>query len=46
MRIIRGQAKPNKKEGLVGHAWLTKEEIKEKVSADYWKAVEPMLSDL
>ncbi|ORY89446.1 hypothetical protein BCR35DRAFT_300632 [Leucosporidium creatinivorum] len=46
MRVIRGQAKPNKKEGLVGHAWLTKEEVKEKVSADYWKAVEPMLSDL
>lgn len=46
MRVIRGQAKPNKKEGLVDFAWLTKEEIKEKVSADYWSAIEPILSDL
>lgn len=46
MRVIRGQAVPNKKEGLVGHAWLTKEEIKEKVTPAYWEAVEPMLSDL
>lgn len=45
MRIIRGQAKPNKSEGLVDFAWLTKEEIKDKVAADYWQAVEPMLSD-
>ncbi|KAK4053914.1 glycosylphosphatidylinositol anchor biosynthesis [Microbotryomycetes sp. JL221] len=45
MRVIRGQAKPNAKEGLVDFAWLTKEEIKAKVSADYWEAVSPMLSD-
>ena len=44
MRIIRGQAKPNEEEGLVDFAWLTKEEIKGKVSKDYWTAVEPMLS--
>lgn len=46
MRMIRGQAKPNQKEGLVDYAWLTKEEIKDKVSSEYWTAVEPMLSDL
>ncbi|GAA5844112.1 hypothetical protein JCM5353_001092 [Sporobolomyces roseus] len=46
MRVVRGQAVPNQKEGLVDYAWLTKEEIKEKVSEDYWNAVEPMLSDL
>jgi large subunit ribosomal protein L46 len=46
MRVVRGQAVPNQKEGLIDFAWLTKEEIKEKVSEDYWKAVEPMLSDL
>ncbi|SCV72220.1 BQ2448_4914 [Microbotryum intermedium] len=46
MRIIRGQAEPNKKEGLVDFAWLTKEEIREKVSTGYWEAVEPMLSDV
>ncbi|KAK4701876.1 large subunit ribosomal protein L46, partial [Phenoliferia sp. Uapishka_3] len=45
MRVIRGQAVPNKKEGLVDFAWLTKEEVKEKVSEDYWSAVEPILSD-
>ncbi|SGY20589.1 BQ5605_C016g08101 [Microbotryum silenes-dioicae] len=46
MRIVRGQAVPNKKEGLVDFAWLTKEEIREKVSQGYWEAVEPMLSDV
>ncbi|GAA5935813.1 mitochondrial 54S ribosomal protein mL46 MRPL17 [Sporobolomyces koalae] len=46
MRVVRGQAVPNQKEGLVDFAWLTKEEIKEKVDASYWEAVEPMLSDL
>lgn len=45
MRVIRGQARPNKKEGLVDFAWLTKEEIKDKVTKDYWEAVEPMLSE-
>ncbi|KAK4054445.1 glycosylphosphatidylinositol anchor biosynthesis [Microbotryomycetes sp. JL201] len=45
MRVIRGQTKPNKNEGLVDFAWLTKEEIKEKVSPEYWDAIEPMLSD-
>jgi len=46
MRVVRGQAVPNQKEGLIDYAWLTKEEIKEKVSEDYWIAVEPMLSDM
>lgn len=46
MRVIRGQAKPNKKEGLVDFAWLTKEEVREKVTPEYWQAVEPMLSDM
>ncbi|KAL7337272.1 NUDIX hydrolase domain-like protein, partial [Rhodotorula toruloides] len=45
MRIIRGQVEPNKQEGIVDFAWLTKEEVKEKVSPEYWEAVEPMLSD-
>lgn len=45
MRIIRGQAVPNKGEGLVDFAWLTKEEVQEKVSSEYWDAVEPMLSE-
>ena len=46
MRIIRGQAVPNKTEGLIDHAWLTKEEIESKVGKDYFKAVEGMLSDI
>ncbi|GAA5947691.1 hypothetical protein JCM3765_001037 [Sporobolomyces pararoseus] len=46
MRVVRGQAVPNQKEGLIDFAWLTKEEIKEKVDEKYWQAVEPMLSDL
>ncbi|BGP44080.1 hypothetical protein JCM10450v2_008297 [Rhodotorula kratochvilovae] len=45
MRMVRGQAVPNQKEGLVDFAWLTKEEVKDKVSAEYWAAVEPALSD-
>jgi large subunit ribosomal protein L46 len=45
MRILRGQVEPNKQEGIVDFAWLTKEEVKEKVSPEYWAAVEPMLSD-
>ncbi|POY72819.1 NUDIX hydrolase [Rhodotorula taiwanensis] len=45
MRMIRGQAVPNQKEGIVDFAWLTKEEVKDKVSAEYWQAVEPILSD-
>ncbi|KAL8290452.1 hypothetical protein RQP46_002710 [Phenoliferia psychrophenolica] len=45
MRVIRGQAQPNKAEGLVDFAWLTKEEVKEAVSEDYWASVEPILSD-
>lgn len=45
MRMIRGQAVPNQKEGIVDFAWLTKEEIKDKVSDEYWQAVEPILSD-
>ncbi|GAA5898057.1 mitochondrial 54S ribosomal protein mL46 MRPL17 [Sporobolomyces salmoneus] len=46
MRVVRGQAVPNQKEGLIDFAWLTKEEIKEKVDEKYWQAVEPLLSDL
>ncbi|GAA5889789.1 hypothetical protein JCM6882_004324 [Rhodosporidiobolus microsporus] len=46
MRMIRGQAVPNQKEGIVDFAWLTKEEVKEKVDAAYWAEVEPLLSDL
>ncbi|GAA6021485.1 hypothetical protein JCM8202_006391 [Rhodotorula sphaerocarpa] len=45
MRMIRGQAVPNQKEGIVDFAWLTKEEVKDKVSSEYWQAVEPILSD-
>ncbi|GAA5838115.1 hypothetical protein JCM11251_004711 [Rhodosporidiobolus azoricus] len=46
MRMIRGQCVPNQKEGIVDFAWLTKEEVKDKVDAAYWKEVEPLLSDL
>lgn len=49
MRIIRGSPDNDViKKGLGGgeFAWLTKEEIKEKVKVDYWEAVEPMLSEL
>lgn len=45
MRVLRGQAKPNKEEGLVDYAWLTKEEVKDSVTKSYWAAVEPILSD-
>ncbi|KPV72839.1 uncharacterized protein RHOBADRAFT_55515 [Rhodotorula graminis WP1] len=45
MRIVRGQPVPNAKEGIVDFAWLTKEEVKDKVSTEYWDAVAPALSD-
>lgn len=45
MRMIRGQAVPNAKEGIVDFAWLTKEEVKDKVASEYWDAVAPALSD-
>ncbi|GAA6001954.1 mitochondrial 54S ribosomal protein mL46 MRPL17 [Rhodotorula paludigena] len=45
MRVIRGQAVPSQKEGIVDFAWLTKEEVQKRVSPDYWQAIEPMLSD-
>ncbi|GAA5852871.1 hypothetical protein JCM9279_006209 [Rhodotorula babjevae] len=45
MRIVRGQPVPNAKEGIVDYAWLTKEEVKDKVSSEYWDAVAPALSD-
>lgn len=45
MQIIRGSPKVDGKE-VVEHAWLTKEEIRDVVSEDYWDAVEGMLSDL
>lgn len=45
MQIIRGSPKVDGKE-VVEHAWLTKEEIRDVVSEDYWNAVEGMLSDL
>lgn len=47
MRIIRGQVVPNNAEGLVDFAWLTKEEVHERVGGDensYWTAVKHMLS--
>lgn len=43
MRIVRGQVKPTAKGA--DFAWLTKEEVKDKVAADYWEAVGPILSD-
>lgn len=48
MRIVRGQASPatpNGKSSAIEFAWLTKEEIKEKVKVDYYAAVEDMLSE-
>ncbi|BGP20988.1 hypothetical protein JCM10213_000184 [Rhodosporidiobolus nylandii] len=45
-RIVRGQVVPNKKEGIVDFAWLTKEEVRDKVDQKYWESVEGMLSDL
>jgi len=45
MRIVRGQPVPNAKDGIVDYAWLTKEEVKDKVSSAYWDAVAPALSD-
>jgi len=45
MRIVRGQPVPNAKDGIVDYAWLTKEEVKDKVSTEYWDAVAPALSD-
>ncbi|GAA5858029.1 hypothetical protein JCM8547_006670 [Rhodosporidiobolus lusitaniae] len=46
MRIIRGQCVSNQKEGIVDFAWLTKEEVKDKVDPKYWDEVEGILSDL
>lgn len=43
LRIVRGQAVPTHKDTTF--AWLTKEEVKEKVASSYWSAVEPLLSD-
>jgi large subunit ribosomal protein L46 len=41
--VLRGQARPNEKEGIVDFAWLTKEEIEKRVDEQYWAAVRPML---
>lgn len=47
MRMIRGQASLSSgKKDIVDFAWLTKEEIKDKVDEKYWSEVEGMLSDL
>lgn len=47
MRLIRGQASPVKSsKKITDFAWLTKDEIKEKVDPKYWESVEGMLSDL
>lgn len=46
-RVLRGSPKPNKEEGLKDYAWLTREEIMEKVGgadSDLWKAVRDVLS--
>lgn len=43
IRIVRGQPRPAAKGAEL--AWLTKEEVKGKVAAEYWAAVEPILSD-
>ncbi|GAA5989591.1 hypothetical protein JCM11641_002757 [Rhodosporidiobolus odoratus] len=47
-RILRGQVHlgpAQKKEGIVDFAWLTKEEVKDKVDPAYWDKVEGMMSD-
>lgn len=42
--IFAGQAKPNGK-SVKNFAWLTTEEIKEKVDPEYWASVRDMLSE-
>lgn len=44
-RYMRGNAEPNKEEGLVDFAWCTREEMQERVDAAYFAAVEPALSE-
>lgn len=44
--ILRGQAAPQKDAGVVEHAWLTKEEIQERVDPNYWAAVGGLLNTL
>jgi len=41
---MAGQVSPNGK-SVFDFAWLTKEEIKEKVDAAYWDGVKDMLSN-
>lgn len=41
--IIHGKFVPSS--GNIDFAWLTKDEIKEKVSSDYWSEVEVLLAD-
>lgn len=41
--IFAGQAKPNGK-SVSDFAWLTTEEIREKVAPDYWASIQDMLS--
>lgn len=43
-RYLRGEPVPNKQEGLVDYAWCTKEEVKERVSEGYYKAIERALA--
>ncbi|RDB21361.1 54S ribosomal protein L17, mitochondrial [Hypsizygus marmoreus] len=42
--IMAGQAKPNE-EIISDFAWLTKQEIEQRVEKDYWEGVKDMLSD-
>lgn len=42
--IFAGQAKPNGKSAK-DFAWLTTEEIKEKVAPEYWASIRDMLSE-
>lgn len=43
--IFAGQARPDNKE-IVDYAWVTKQELKEYVSPQYYEAVKDMLSEL
>ncbi|RUS32360.1 39S mitochondrial ribosomal protein L46-domain-containing protein [Jimgerdemannia flammicorona] len=43
--IFAGQVRPDNDE-VVDYAWVTKQELKEYVSPDYYKAVKDMLSEL
>jgi large subunit ribosomal protein L46 len=42
---MRGEAKPNKEEGLVDYAWCTREELKEKVDGQYYESIKHALAE-